>query len=139
MEHAMRIVITYLLALTLFLAMDLVWLGYVAKDFYLSRMGTIMLDRPKMGIAVLFYTVYVIGLMIFVITPALADGNWQTAALNGAMFGFFTYLTYDATAYAVLKGYDPVIAVIDTAWGSLIGAVVSAGTVALMHQFWPDG
>lgn len=135
----MRIVITYLLALTLFLAMDLVWLGYVAKDFYLSRMGTIMLDRPKMGIAVLFYTVYVIGLMIFVITPALADGNWQTAALNGAMFGFFTYLTYDATAYAVLKGYDPVIAVIDTAWGSLIGAVVSAGTVALMHQFWPDG
>ena len=135
----MRIVITYLLALTLFLAMDLVWLGYVAKDFYISRMGTIMLDRPKMGIAVLFYTVYVIGLMIFVITPALADGNWQTAALNGAMFGFFTYLTYDATAYAVLKGYDPVIAVIDTAWGSLIGAVVSAGTVALMHQFWPDG
>jgi uncharacterized membrane protein len=119
--------------------MDLVWLGYVAKDFYISRMGTIMLDRPKMGIAVLFYTVYVIGLMIFVITPALADGNWQTAALNGAMFGFFTYLTYDATAYAVLKGYDPVIAVIDTAWGSLIGAVVSAGTVALMHQFWPDG
>jgi len=135
----MRIVITYLLALALFLAMDLVWLGYVAKDFYLSRMGAIMLDRPKMGIAVLFYTVYVIGLMIFVITPALADGNWQTAALNGALFGFFTYLTYDATAYAVLKGYDPVIAVIDTAWGSLIGAVVSAGTVALMHQFWPDG
>ena len=135
----MKTVITYLLALVLFLAMDLVWLGYVAKDFYLSRMGAIMLDRPKMGIAVLFYTVYVIGLMIFVITPALSDGNWQTAALNGALFGFFTYLTYDATAYAVLKGYDPVIAVIDTGWGSLIGAVVSAGTVALMHPFWPDG
>ena len=88
----MKIVITYLLALTLFLAMDLVWLGYVAKDFYLSRMGAIMLDRPKMGIAVLFYTVYVIGLMVFVIMPALLDGNWQTAALNGALFGFFITL-----------------------------------------------
>ncbi len=66
----MKTVTTYLLALALFFAMDLVWLGHVAKDFYLSRMGAIMLDRPIMGIAVLFYTVYVI-------TPALADGNWQ--------------------------------------------------------------
>jgi uncharacterized membrane protein len=98
-------------------------------------MGAIMLDRPKMGIAVLFYTVYVIGLMVFVIMPALSDGNWQTAALNGALFGFFTYLTYDATAYAVLKGYDPLVAVIDIAWGSLVGAVVSAGTVASMQAF----
>lgn len=135
----MKIVITYLLALTLFLAMDLVWLGYVAKDFYLARMGAIMLDRPKMGIAALFYTVYVIGLMVFVIMPALSDGNWQTAALNGALFGFFTYLTYDATAYAVLKGYDPLVAIIDTAWGSFVAAAVSAGTVTLIHAFWPDG
>lgn len=135
----MKMLIPYFLALAIFLAMDLLWLGYVAKDFYLSRMGAIMLDRPKMGIAVLFYTVYVIGLMVFVIMPALSDGNWQAAALKGALFGFFTYLTYDATAYAVLKGYDPMVAVIDTAWGSLIGAVVSAGTVALMHQFWPNG
>ncbi len=135
----MKIVLTYLLALVLFLAMDLVWLGYVAKDFYLSRMGAIMLDRPKMGIAVLFYTVYVIGLMVFVITPALAGGNWQTAALNGALFGFFTYLTYDATAYAVLKNYDPLVAVIDTAWGSFLAAAVSASTVALIHLFGPKG
>ena len=135
----MKIVITYLLALVLFFAMDLVWLGYVAKDFYLSRMGAIMLDRPKMGIAVLFYTVYVIGLMVFVITPALAGGNWQVAALNGALFGFFTYLTYDATAYAVLKNYDPLVAVIDTAWGSFVAAAVSASTVALIHLRWPNG
>jgi uncharacterized membrane protein len=135
----MKIAATYFVALAIFLVMDLIWLGYVAKDFYLSRMGAIMLDRPKMGVAVLFYTIYVIGLMGFVIMPALSDGNWQTAALNGALFGFFTYLTYDATAYAVLKGYDPLVAVIDTAWGSFVVAAVSASTVALIHLLWPNG
>ncbi len=135
----MKIAATYFVALAIFLVLDLVWLGYVAKDFYLARMGAIMLDRPKMGIAVLFYTVYVIGLMVFVIMPGLTSGNWQAAALNGALFGFFTYLTYDATAYAVLKGYDPLVAVIDTAWGSFVAAAVSASTVALIHLLWPNG
>jgi uncharacterized membrane protein len=131
----MKLLLTYGLALLIFLVLDAVWLGYLCKDFYLSRMESIMLERPRMGAAMLFYTIYVIGLMYFVILPALSTGGWQAAAVNGGLFGFFTYLTYNATAYAVIKRFDLGLAVVDVAWGSFIAATVAALTV-LGIQWW---
>ena len=97
----MKWIPVYGLALLVFLLLDGLWLGYVAKDLYLTRMAPIMRERPILPVAALFYMAYVAGLVYFVIAPALQTGDWRSAALNGALFGFFAYLTYDATAYAV--------------------------------------
>lgn len=129
----MKLTLAYGLALVVFLLLDGLWLGYVAKDLYLTRMAPIMRERPILPVAALFYMAYVAGLVYFVIAPALASGDWRSAALNGALFGFFAYLTYDATAYSVIRGFDPVLALIDVSWGSVLGAAASTVTVLVLR------
>lgn len=131
----MRYAIAYLVALVLFLALDALWLGIVAKSFYFGRLGNLLLDQPKWAVAGLFYAVYVCGLLYFAVVGGLTEGRWQGAALNGALFGFFCYLTYDATNLATLKGFDPTVALVDTIWGTVLSGVVAGGTVALMSAF----
>jgi uncharacterized membrane protein len=133
----MKIAIAYVVALIVFLAIDLTFLGYVARSFYVERMGSLMADQPRWGIAFIFYALYVAGLLYFVVLGALEGGNWTSAALNGALFGFFCYLTYDMTNLAVMKGYDPVLAVVDTIWGTVLTGTVAAITVALVSRFGP--
>ena len=121
----------YGIALAIFFILDAIWLGVVARGFYAARMGDLMLEQPRWGVAILFYALFVVGLTYFAISGSVEAGDWQRAALNGALFGFFTYLTYDATNLAVLKGYDPVVAVVDVAWGTVLGGVVAGATVAI--------
>ena len=123
------------MALVIFLVLDFLWLGVVAKNFYAARMGDLMLDQPRWGVAAIFYLLYVIGLVCFAISVGLNGSGWMIAARNGALFGFFTYLTYNATCLSVLKGFDTTVAVVDTLWGTAMGAVVSGATVLLMAAF----
>ncbi len=132
----MRLISVYLIALVLFLAVDFVWLGFVAKGFYAERMGALMRDNPKLGVAAVFYAAYVAGLVYFAIWPAMNGGGWTQAMLNGALFGFFAYLTYDATSYSVLKGFDPVVAIVDTIWGTALSAATAAVTVVVAGAIW---
>ena len=131
----MKPVAAYLIALVVFLALDALWLGIVARSFYMSRIGELILDQPRWGIAVIFYALYVVGLVYFAIMPGLAAGSTGTAALNGALFGFFSYLTYNATNLSTLEGYDAVVAAVDTGWGTMLGATVAGVTVVLMGLF----
>lgn len=129
----MKYVSAYGIALVIFLALDALWLGVVAKSFYFGRMGDLLLEQPRWAVAGAFYAIYVAGLIYFAISSGLVAGNWQAAALNGALFGFFCYLTYDATNLAVLKGYDPLVAIVDVVWGTVVSATVSGLTVAMMR------
>jgi uncharacterized membrane protein len=128
----MKYASAYLVALVLFLAFDAMWLGVVARGFYIGRMGALMADPPRWGVAALFYMLFVVGLVYFAISQYLAAGDWRAAALNGALFGFFCYLTYDATNLAVVRGFDPLLAAVDTAWGTVLGGVVAGATVAIV-------
>lgn len=128
----MKYATAYGVALVIFLAVDALWLGVIARSFYMERMGDLMADQPRWGVAVVFYAVYVVGLVYFAISTGMDSGDWRTAALNGALFGLFCYLTYDATNLAVLKGYDPLIAVVDTVWGTLLSGFTSGATVAVL-------
>jgi uncharacterized membrane protein len=128
----MKYASAYLVALVLFLAFDAMWLGVVARGFYIGRMGALMADPPRWGVAALFYMLFVVGLVYFGISQHLAAGDWRAAALNGALFGFFCYLTYDATNLAVVRGFDPLLAAVDTAWGTVLGGVVAGATVAIV-------
>lgn len=131
----MKYLYAYGIGLVLFLILDAIWLGIVARSFYASRMGDLLLDQPRWGVAAPFYAVYVVGIVYFAIAAGMATQSVGTAASNGALFGFFTYLTYNATNLSVLMSYDPVVALVDTGWGTAVGAIVAGVTVAILKRF----
>ena len=101
---------------------------------YGIALGDLLLQQPRWAFAIVFYLLYVVGLTYFAIAAGIDAGDWKVPALNGALFGFFCYLTYDATNLAVLKGYDPLIAAIDTIWGTALSGVSAA--VATIVYGW---
>lgn len=130
----MKFVYAYGIALVLFLALDVLWLGVIARSFYSSRIGELLLAQPRWGVAAVFYAVYVVGIVYFAVAAGMAQQSVSLAALNGALFGFFAYLTYNATNLAVMKGYDPVVAMVDTGWGTFVGALTAGGATWIMTR-----
>lgn len=119
-------VTSYLVALVTFLAADMVWLGTMAPRLYRPTLGDIALPGVNLPAAIAFYAVYPVGLVIFVINPALKAESFSSAILYGALFGFFTYATYDLTNYATLRNWTMQLALVDAAWGTFLGAATSA-------------
>jgi len=125
-----KYLIAYALTGLVFLGIDYFWLTRAAKTFYYERLGDILLDHPRMGAAVGFYAVYIIGIIIFSVAPALKTGSPGTALVMGALFGFFAYATYDMTNYATLRNWSLTVAAIDIAWGTVLtGFSAFIGTV----------
>jgi len=118
----------YLISVPIFFAIDMVWLGLVAKNFYVSQIGYIM-GPVNWPAAILFYLVFLVGLVIFAIHPAFLAGSVTKALILGALFGFFTYATYDLTNLATLKDWPLLVTIVDMAWGTVLGGAVSAVTV----------
>ena len=116
------------IALPIFIALDLTWLGVVAKNFYRAQLGFIMTSDIKWTAAIVFYLVFISGLVFFVIAPAVEKGEWTQALLIGALFGFIAYATYDLTNLATLKDWPLLVTIVDMAWGATIGAAVSTAT-----------
>lgn len=116
----------YAVSIVAFLAIDAVWLGLVARDFYQEHIGEIMRPDPRWGAAVVFYALFVAGIVVFVTQPALERASLGRALGMGALFGLITYATYDLTNLAVLRGFPTIVAVVDLAWGAAISASVAA-------------
>ena len=121
----MTYVISYVATAISFLALDFVWLGFVAKSFYREEIGPLLLEKFNMAAAVGFYLIFVVGIVIFAVLPAVQAGSWKTALLYGALFGFFTYATYDMTNLATLKGWSPIVTIVDIAWGTALTGVAA--------------
>ncbi len=124
----------YLVAFITFFAVDLVWLGVVASNLYKKYLGFIMSPSPNWGAAIAFYLLYIVGLVFFVIAPALEKQSWSYALLAGMFFGLITYATYDLTNYATLLNWPFKITVIDMIWGSTLGATVSLLTYLIINR-----
>ena len=124
----MDILIRVLIAGGIMGVLDFVWLGFIAKRFYYSEMGKILLEKPNMVPALLFYGIYVVGVLVFVINPAIERGSWVHALGYGALFGLAAYATYDLTNLATLKDFSTKVVMVDLVWGAFITAVVSTGT-----------
>ena len=121
----------YAIALPVFFAIDMVWLGLVANNFYKSQIGSLMKPDINWVAAILFYLLFIVGLVLFVIAPAVEKVSWTHALLFGAFFGFITYATYDLTNLATLKDWPLLVTVVDLAWGTVLGALVSVLTYAI--------
>lgn len=121
----MKLIVPYLATMLFFFAVDLVWLGVVAKDFYRSGIGHLMGDGFNVGGIIAFYLVYIAGIFFFAVNPALATGDWQRAALLGLAFGFFAYATYDLTNLATLRDWPIGVTIVDIAWGAVLTSAAS--------------
>lgn len=115
----------YFIALPVFLAIDLVWLGLIAKNLYSQQLGYLMKTNPNWLAAILFYLLFVVGLVVFVLEPAIAKQSWQHALILGALFGLISYATYDLTNLATIKDWPLLVTVIDLIWGATLSASVS--------------
>lgn len=113
---------------------DALWLGVVANKLYKSQLGPLLMDKPNMIAAVLFYIVYVIGIVVFAVMPAIATGDWKVALGLGALLGFVAYATYDLTNLATLKGWPVKIVIIDLVWGTVLTAAVATLTYLIVTR-----
>jgi len=118
----------YFIALPIFFAVDMVWLGLAAKNFYAKHIGFLMKANVNWAAAILFYLLFIAGLVAFVVTPAVEKGSWARALLFGALFGLITYATYDLTNLATLRDWPLLVTVVDLIWGTVLAASVSVAT-----------
>lgn len=120
----LKFLLFYVLVFLVFLAVDVVWLGFVGKSFYQKYLGH-LLGEVNWVAAMIFYLLYVGGIFIFAILPALEKASLGYALSYGALFGFFCYATYDLTNLATLKDWPKAIVYIDIPWGTLLSAIVA--------------
>lgn len=123
------------LALPVFFAIDLVWIGVVAQNFYARHIGALLKPDVNWSAAILFYLIFIAGLVAFVIGPAVEKGSWMHALAMGAFFGLVTYATYDLTNLALAKDWPLIVTVVDLAWGAFLASSVSVATYFLASKF----
>ncbi len=118
----------YLLTIPVFFVIDMIWLGYAARNFYKTQLHHLLSAEVNWPAAFLFYFVYIVGIIFFAVRPGLEAGSLAKTCLFGALFGFFTYATYDLTNLATLRDWPIAVVVVDIAWGTLLCTLVGGGS-----------
>ena len=109
-----------LFAALIFLIIDIIWLSYSVRAFYRPNIGHLLLEKPVMWAAILFYSIYVIGLAIVIIEPSINSDDLYKSMLKAFVFGFVAYGTYNLTNMATVKGWSPVVVFVDMFWGGIL-------------------
>ena len=125
----------YAIALPVFFAIDMVWLGLVAKNFYRSQIGTLLKSDVNWFAAITFYCLFIAGLVAFVIAPAMEKGSWTHALLFGALFGLVCYATYDLTNLAIAKDWPVLVTIVDLIWGAVLASSVATISYGIATRF----
>ncbi len=120
-----RLALVYAVTVPVFFAIDLAWLGVIAKDFYRRHLGHLLSSQVNWPTAILFYLVFIAGIVFFAVRPALEAGSAARALTYGALLGFLCYATYDLTNQATIRDWPVVVTVVDLAWGTTLSGVVS--------------
>lgn len=118
----------YLIALPIFFAIDFFWLGFIARKFYQEQIGFLMKTNINWPAAIIFYLLFIAGLVLFVISPSIEKKSLFTAIVMGGLFGFFAYATYDLTNLATLKNWPLMVSLVDMLWGVILSASISTLT-----------
>ncbi len=129
-----KFLLQYGIVLVIFFAIDIVWLGFIAKDFYAKTLGFLMAPKVNWGAALVFYLIFILGLLVFVIQPALAAESLKQAVIMAALFGLVTYATYDLTNLATLKDWPLIITIVDLAWGVSLSVIVSTLSMLILMR-----
>jgi len=117
-----------------FFIIDLIWLGVLAKGFYQKNLNALLSPKVKWPAAIIFYLIFIAGILIFAVIPAVVKDSWRHAVLWGALFGFFTYMTYEFTNLALLKNWPLNIVFVDILWGVVL--CTSVATISFFIARW---
>lgn len=123
----------YLLTTVVFFIIDMLWLGGIAKKLYAKHLKAFLSPRVNWAAAFIFYLIFIVGIFYFAIVPAVELASLEQAILKGALFGFFTYATYDLTNLATLRNWPLKIVIIDIIWGAFLTAAVSVSGFTIMN------
>ena len=129
-----RYTVLYLATLIVLIPVDFLFLGIVAKGFFTAQVGD-MLGEIRLVPAIMFYLLYVAGILIFVSAPVNATS--QSTLLYGALFGLFCYATFDLTSLSLLKHWSWPVAIVDVAWGAVVTAISSTAGLLIADRFVP--
>lgn len=130
-----QIIKIYLITLPVFFVIDLIWLGLIARNFYQEQIGFLLKPNVDWVAAIIFYLLFIAGLVVFVISPALEQRSWIHALLYGAFFGLITYATYDLTNLATLKDWSIKVTIVDLIWGMILSSSVSVISYIISDRF----
>lgn len=125
----------YAIAVVLFFAIDMLWLGVVAYNFYRKHIGHLLRPDVDWIAAFSFYFIFLAGLVLFVILPALEKNSLTHALLYGALFGFVTYATYDLTNLATLKDWSLTVTIVDLIWGAVLSTTIASLTYLIVTRW----
>jgi uncharacterized membrane protein len=129
--NAMFYLKLYGLTIPIFFVIDILWLGVIARGFYRRQLDFILSPQVNWTAAIVFYLVYIAGIIFFAVRPAINSNSWGQAAILGALFGFFTYATYDLTNLATIKDWPLTIVVVDILWGVSLCTLVATLSFAV--------
>ena len=118
-----------------FMGIDLVWLGFVAKNIYSKYLGYLMAPNVNWLAALVFYVIFIIGVLYFVIAPSLVDRDFTQLVIRAMLFGFITYATYDLTNLATVRDWPITITIIDLIWGTTLSTSVSVISYLIITNF----
>ena len=127
--------IAYISTLVVFVAIDFIWLSTMANVLYRPAIGDLLAPTFRLAPAVIFYLVYAAGLTYFAVRGAVSSGDLTVALVNGALFGFFAYATYDLTNQATLKNWSTTLTIADLAWGSALSAIAATASTVITRKF----
>jgi len=115
----------YLATLAAFFAIDMLWLGLVARNFYNKQLGFLLSPNPNWAAAIIFYLLFIAGILVFVVLPGLEDNSLKATILRAAFFGLVAYATYDLTNLATVKNWPLLVTIVDLVWGTVLSVTVS--------------
>jgi len=130
----MKTFLVYLITVPIFFIIDLAWLGVIAKGFYQKHLGYLMRPQVNWAAAILFYLLFIIGIVLFAVKPALEFHSPTRALVYGALFGFFAYATYDLTNLATVKDWPVIVTAIDLIWGTVLCGAVAWGSYVISNK-----
>lgn len=127
--------ILYLMTVVVFFAIDIVWLGVISKKFYDKQLGKLRSEKVNWTAGLIFYFIFIFGIVFFVISPAVDQSNILITITSGALFGFVAYATYDLTNLATLKNWPVTVTIVDLIWGTFLSASTSTIVYLLFTIF----
>ena len=126
----------YVIALIIFVLIDAIWLGLVAPKFYKSQIGHLMSEKPNLIAALVFYLIFIVGVVYFVINPAIEAQSISKLLIGGILFGFITYATYDLTNLATLRDWPITVTIVDLIWGTTLSTLIGLFTYLIYNAIW---
>lgn len=124
-----------LVTILVFLVIDGIWLGLVARTFYRRHLGFLMAEKPNWAAAGIFYLLYAVGLTVFAVIPGTDAASATEALWRGALFGLVAYATYDLTNQATVRDWPAIVTGVDLAWGTVLSASVAAIATYVVTTF----